>query len=65
VTSAAFIVNTGEPLRTWNGDRFVSVKHVANPDYRITCIPSCFGPGNPAKYPPISYNQSQAVVQGE
>jgi isopenicillin N synthase-like dioxygenase len=37
----------------------------ANSDYRMTCIPSCCGPGNPAKYPPISYAESQAVVQGE
>jgi isopenicillin N synthase-like dioxygenase len=37
----------------------------ANSDYRMTCIPSCCGPGNPAKYPPVSYVESQAVVQGE
>ena len=37
----------------------------ANSDYRMTCIPSCCGPGNPAKYPPVSYAESQAVVQGE
>jgi isopenicillin N synthase-like dioxygenase len=79
----AFIVNTGELLRSWSNDRFISVKHFANnntgndsrysipfflnanSDYRMTCIPSCCGPGNPAKYPPISYNESQAVVQGE
>ena len=79
----AFIVNTGELLRSWSNDRFVSVKHFANnntgsasrhsiplflnanSDFRMTCIPSCCGPGNPAKYPPISYNESQAVAQGE
>ena len=79
----AFIVNTGELLRTWSNDRFISVKHFANnntgnasrysiplflnanSDYRMTCIPSCHGPDNPAKYPPISYAESQAVVQGE
>jgi len=79
----AFIVNTGELLRTWSNDRFISVKHFANnntgsesrysipfflnanSDYRMTCIPSCCGPDNPAKYPPISYAESQAVVQGE
>ncbi len=79
----AFIVNSGELLRTWTNDRFISVKHFANnntgsesrysipfflnanSDYRMTCIPSCCGPENPAKYPPISYAESQAVVQGE
>jgi isopenicillin N synthase-like dioxygenase len=79
----AFIVNSGELLRTWTNDRFISVKHFANnntgdqprysipfflnanSDHRMTCIPSCCGPDNPAKYPPISYSESQAVVQGE
>lgn len=79
----AFIVNTGELLRSWSNDRFISVKHFANnntgsesrysipfflnanSDYRMSCIPSCCGPDNPAKYPPISYAESQAVVQGE
>jgi isopenicillin N synthase-like dioxygenase len=79
----AFIVNTGELLRTWSNDRFISVKHFANnntdsesrysipfflnanSDYRMSCIPSCCGPDNPSKYPPISYAESQAVVQGE
>jgi isopenicillin N synthase-like dioxygenase len=79
----AFIVNSGELLRTWTNDRFISVKHFANnntsdqsrysipfflnanSDYKMTCIPSCCGQDNPAKYPPISYAESQAVVQGE
>jgi isopenicillin N synthase-like dioxygenase len=79
----AFIVNSGELLRTWTNDRFISVKHFANnntgdqprysipfflnanSDYCMTCIPSCSGEDNPAKYPPISYSESQAVVQGE
>ena len=79
----AFIVNSGELLRSWTNDRFISVKHFANnntgsesrysipfflnanSDYRMTCIPSCCGPDNPAKYPPVSYAESQAAVQGE
>lgn len=79
----AFIVNSGELLRQWSNDRFISVKHFANnntgeqsrysipfflnanSDYRMSCIPSCCGPNNPPRYPPISYAESQAVVQGE
>ena len=79
----AFIVNSGELLRHWTNDRFISVKHFANnnisttsrysipyffnanSNYTMTCIPSCCGPDNPAKYPPISYAESQAVAQGE
>jgi len=79
----SFIVNTGELLRTWTNDRFISVKHFANnntgdtsrysipfflnanADHKMTCIPSCCGPDDPPKYPPISYNESQAVAQGE
>ena len=37
----------------------------ANSDYRMTCIPSCCDADNPPRYPPISYNESQAVAQGE
>lgn len=79
----AFIVNSGELLKQWTNDRFISVKHFANnntgatsrysipfffnanPTYKMTCVPSCCGPDNPAKYPPISYAESQGVVQGE
>jgi len=79
----AFVVNTGELLRTWTNDRFISTKHFANnnvsghsrysipfffnanPHHVMECIPSCCGPDNPAKYPPVSYAGSQAVAQGE
>ena len=79
----AFIVNTGELLRQWSNDRFLSVKHFvhtnksgrsrysipfffnANSDYKMHCIASCHSEQNPAKYPAISYNESQAVAQGE
>lgn len=80
----AFVVNSGELLRQWTNDRFLSVRHFANVDetsttsrysipfffnatrdYPMECVPSCCGPDNPSKYPTISYNESQGVVQGE
>ena len=83
VIDGAFIVNTGELLKQWSNDLFVSVKHFANnntgdearysipfffnanPDFKMECLPTCRGEGNPPKYPPISYLESQGVVQGE
>lgn len=83
VIEDAFIVNTGELLKQWTNDRFLSTRHFANnntgtqsrysipfffnanPQYVMSCIPSCCSDDNPAKYPPISYAQSQGVVQGE
>lgn len=83
VIENAFVVNSGELLKQWSNDRFLSTRHFANnadgssarysipfffnanADYPMECLPTCHGPGNPPKYPTISYNESQAVVQGE
>jgi len=83
VVENGFIVNTGELLKHWTNDRFLSTRHFANnntsaqsrysipfffnanPNYVMHCVPTCFDEDNPAKYPPISYAQSQAVAQGE
>ncbi len=83
VIKDSFIVNTGELLKQWTNDRFLSTRHFANnntgtesrysipfffnanPHHVMSCIPSCCSEDNPAKYPPISYAQSQGVVQGE
>ena len=83
VLPGAFIVNTGELLRQWTNDHFISVKHFANnnysptprysipfffnanADYRMHCIPTCCSEDNPPQYPPFSYLESQAGVQGE
>ncbi len=82
VIDGALVVNSGELLRQWSNDRFLSTRHFANnvaptsrysvpfffnanADFPMECLPSCHGPDNPPKYPTISYNQSQAVVQGE
>jgi isopenicillin N synthase-like dioxygenase len=79
----AYIVNSGELLRQWTNDRFLSVKHFANNNfsdqsrysipfflnanrhYKMECVPTCKSADNPAKYPTISYAESQAVAQGE
>lgn len=78
----AFVVNSGELLRQWTNDRFLSVRHFANStgssdrysipffvnatrDYPMECIPTCCSEDAPPKYPTISYNESQGVVQGE
>jgi isopenicillin N synthase-like dioxygenase len=83
VVKDAFIINTGELLKQWTNDYFISVKHFANnnagsnprysipffvnanADYRMECVPSCCSDHRPAKYPAVSYLESQAVVQGE
>ena len=82
VVEGAFVVNTGELLRQWSNDRFLSTRHFAHnstpnsrysvpfffnatADYPMACLPSCHGPGNPPRYPTISYLQSQAAAQGE
>ena len=82
VVEDALVVNTGELLRQWSNDRFLSTRHFADnqpdrsryvvpfffnasADYPMECLPSCHGPGNPPKYPPVTYRESQAKVQGE
>ena len=82
LVEGAFVVNSGELLRQWTNDRFLSVRHFANVEgsrsrysipfffnaargYPMACIPTCCGPDNPAKYPTLSYNEGQGVVQGE
>ena len=37
----------------------------ANADHVMDPLPTCSGPDNPLRYPPVSYRQSQAAVQGE
>ena len=82
VVPGAFVVNSGELLKQWTNDRYLSVRHFANndasesrysipffynaaADYPMECLPTCHDADNPAKYPTISYNQSQAAAQGE
>lgn len=37
----------------------------ARPDVELSCIPSCEGPDNPAKYPPISYGAHIAEIRAK
>jgi len=37
----------------------------ANADTPMVCLPTCTGPDNPPRYPPVSYRESQAIAQGE
>lgn len=72
VIEGGFIVNSGDLLKRWTNDRFLSTPHRAfnrsgedryaipfffdcHVDNVLECLPSCHGPGNPPKYPPISY----------
>ena len=74
VLPGKFLINTGDLLRRWTNDRWLSTPHrVLNlsgtdrysiafffgPDLDrvMSCLPSCQGPDNPAKHPPISYAQ--------
>jgi isopenicillin N synthase-like dioxygenase len=82
VVPGAFVVNSGELMKQWTNDRYLSVRHFANndasesrysipffynaaADFPMECLPTCHDADNPPKYPTISYNQSQAVAQGE
>jgi isopenicillin N synthase-like dioxygenase len=37
----------------------------ATADYRMECLPSCTGPGNPPRYAPMSFLEGQGVAQAE
>lgn len=69
-----FVVNSGDMMKRWSNDRFLSTRHMAvndsgrhryaavfffapNLDYQIACLPSCMGPDNPPRYPPVTYRQ--------
>ncbi len=72
VVEGGLIINSGDMLKRWSNDRFLSTEHMAvndadrdryaavfffspNLDYEMACLPSCTGPDNPPKYPPVTY----------
>ena len=77
----SFLVNSGDTLKRWSNDRFLSTEHrvrvsaardrYAIPfffdprtDHVIECLPTCQGPGNPPRYPPITYERYLAWFMG-
>ena len=81
MVDGAFVVNSGELLRQWSNDRFLSTRHFVRPgrehrysipffwnataDFRMECLPTCTSVSNPPRYPAFSYLESQGVIQGE
>ena len=74
IIPGAFVVNSGDTLRRWSNDRFLSTPHrvlnlsgrdrysvpfFVSPEYDtlLECLPTCQGPGNPAKYPPVTMEE--------
>ncbi len=61
VLSTRHFANNTSPTSRYSVPFFFN----ATADYPMECLPTCCGPDNPAKYPTISYLESQGVVQGE
>lgn len=74
VLPGRFLVNTGDIIRRWTNERFLSTPHrVLNVsgtnrysmafffdphlDRVLECLPSCTGPDNPPRHPPITYGE--------
>jgi isopenicillin N synthase-like dioxygenase len=79
--AGSFLVNSGDTLKRWSNDRFLSTEHRARTrgadryavpffmsprvDYVMECLPTCHGPGNPARHAPITYGDYIAWFTGQ
>ena len=48
------VVNPPRDAKLGTGRLSLAFFHQPNYDALIECLPSCQGPGNPAKYPPVT-----------
>lgn len=55
------VVNPPHDKRLGSRRQSMAFFHNPNPDALITCLDSCRGPGNPAKYPPITAGEHLAM----
>jgi len=77
----SFLVNSGDTLKRWTNDRFLSTEHRARTrgrdryavpffmsprqDHVIECLPTCQGPGDPPRHGPITYREYVAWFTGQ
>ena len=77
----SFLVNSGDTLKRWTNDRFLSTEHRAatrgrdryavpffmSPrlDHVVECLPTCHGPGDPPRHAPITYRDYVAWFTGQ
>lgn len=57
-TNEPFLSTPHRAFNASGGDRYsIPFFFECNIDYEMACLPTCQGPDNPPKYPPISYLQ--------
>jgi len=77
----SFLVNSGDTVKRWTNDRFLSTEHRArtrgadryavpffmspNVGYWMECLPTCHGPANPPRHEPITYGEYIAWFTGQ
>jgi isopenicillin N synthase-like dioxygenase len=65
-TNDQFLSTKHRVINTHSVDRFsIPVFFGPNADAMVEVVPTCQGPGNPPKYPPITYRDSRKWYYGE